>query len=241
MRLLIVLLVVVSLSGCLSSPVKLGDFTTTRTLDDPKIGETTTRAVGETLVSKGARTTGPALEVTKATQFNKAEGESSIMTCAVTVMAGSFFKRGTLTTEPKGADCFGPITYQITLSDGTTNWNCPGQSGLGDVCHDASGKYYVVIGAGKIPLKQNSSTLRLIEKVVDHSTSMVQELVYNGRSGSTIRVLYREFSNDMARPAYTQELQYDLGESRTVGFRALRLEVVDATNTAITYKLVSTF
>ena len=45
----------------------------------------------------------------------------------------------------------------------------------------------------------------------------------------------------MIRPAFTQEVQYDLSESKIIGFKNLRLEVVRATNTEITYRLIQNF
>src|ERR1700674_5426084 len=41
-------------------------------------------------------------------------------------------------------------------------------------------------------------------------SSMSQELIYGGVAGNTIKVTYREYGNNMARPAFSQELQYDL-------------------------------
>jgi len=241
MRFFLLVSLVMFLSGCLSSPVKLGEYANTKVLDDPQVGTTTTRALGETLVSKGVRTTEPALEVIKTTQFNKADGESSIMTCAVTVHPGTYPKRGILTKEPKGAACFGPVTAELTLSDGTTNWNCPGRTGLGDVCLDSAGTYHLVLGPGTVPLKQDFDHLRLTERVSEHNPGLVQEIIYNGRAGNSVKMLYREFSYDVARPAFAQELQYDLGESHVVGFKTLRMEILEATNTQITYRLESSF
>lgn len=68
-----------------------------------------------------------------------------------------------------------------------------------------------------------------------------QEFIFNGKVGNNLKFIYREYINDMARPAFNQDLQYDLEESTTVGFKGLRLEVLDASNTSITYKLLSSF
>lgn len=68
-----------------------------------------------------------------------------------------------------------------------------------------------------------------------------QELLYNGKSGETIKVLYREFQNDMARPAFSQELTYDLAESDIIGFQGVRIRVIRATNVAITYSVLKHF
>ena len=68
-----------------------------------------------------------------------------------------------------------------------------------------------------------------------------QEFIYNGRVGNALKFIYREYVDDVARPAFTQDLQYDLAESKIIGFRGLRIEVVSATNTNIEYKVLSHF
>ena len=68
-----------------------------------------------------------------------------------------------------------------------------------------------------------------------------QEFIYNGRVGTALKFIYREYADDLARPAFTQDLQYDLNESKTIGFRGLRIDVISATNTIIEYKLLNQF
>jgi hypothetical protein len=65
--------------------------------------------------------------------------------------------------------------------------------------------------------------------------------VYNGRAGNVAKFLYREFVSESARPAFTQDVQYDLGEGKVVGFKSARIEIIDATNTAITYRVLAHF
>ena len=45
----------------------------------------------------------------------------------------------------------------------------------------------------------------------------------------------------MARPAFNQDLQYDLADGNIVGFKGLRIEIIKATNTNIEYKILSNF
>lgn len=68
-----------------------------------------------------------------------------------------------------------------------------------------------------------------------------QEFIYNGKVGNAIKFTYREFVDDLARPAFTQDLQYDLTESKVIGFRGLRIEIISATNTKIEYKVLTHF
>jgi hypothetical protein len=71
--------------------------------------------------------------------------------------------------------------------------------------------------------------------------SLQKNLVYTGRSGKTIHLSYREFQNDYARPAFTQDLTFDISSDRVVGFRGARIEITFATNTAIQYKVLQGF
>jgi len=66
--------------------------------------------------------------------------------------------------------------------------------------------------------------------------SFKRELVYSGRSGNTITILYREFMNDMARPAFTQEIKYDISSTKIIGYKNAKFEVIDADNVSIKYK-----
>lgn len=63
------------------------------------------------------------------------------------------------------------------------------------------------------------------------------ELIYSGKSANVIKVVYREYSKDLARPAFTQELQYDLNESQQLMFRSTKIDVISATNQQIVYKV----
>ena len=66
-----------------------------------------------------------------------------------------------------------------------------------------------------------------------------QDFIYNGKVGNAIKFTYREYADDLARPAFTQDLQYDLTESSIIGFKGLRLEILSATNIKIQYKVLS--
>ena len=70
-----------------------------------------------------------------------------------------------------------------------------------------------------------------------------QELSYSGIDKGVILISYREFSVGIqgayARPAFSQELRYDLSSSKTITFREVRIEVDTATSEKIRYKVLS--
>ncbi|HJV66199.1 MAG TPA: hypothetical protein VJ550_10730, partial [Geomonas sp.] len=61
------------------------------------------------------------------------------------------------------------------------------------------------------------------------------------RSGDTIKILYREYSGDLLRAPFSQDVQYDLKKSSTIGFKGARIEVINATNVKIQYRVLSSF
>ncbi|ACC75892.1 hypothetical protein Bphy_6881 (plasmid) [Paraburkholderia phymatum STM815] len=66
-----------------------------------------------------------------------------------------------------------------------------------------------------------------------------QELVYGGRTGNTIDVSYREFRGGYAAPAFYQSVKYDLGASSRIRFQNFSIDVLQADNQTIVYKIVS--
>jgi hypothetical protein len=69
--------------------------------------------------------------------------------------------------------------------------------------------------------------------------SFKAQLIYSGLSGNTLKASYREFSDDYARPAFSQELQYNLDESTTIAYKSIRIIVLKATNSLIDFKVLS--
>ncbi|KQW79744.1 hypothetical protein [Brevundimonas sp. Root1279] len=71
--------------------------------------------------------------------------------------------------------------------------------------------------------------------------SLTRQLAFTGISRGVVSLEYREFSGDMARPAFTQVATYDLADGTTIGFRGARIEVLSADNTEIRYRILRTF
>lgn len=71
------------------------------------------------------------------------------------------------------------------------------------------------------------------------SASFRRTLTFLGRSGSDIRLSYREFSNDMARPAFTEDLTLPLPASfpETMTVKGLRLTVLGLDGSGLRYRL----
>ena len=68
--------------------------------------------------------------------------------------------------------------------------------------------------------------------------SFSAELVYSGKRGDVINMLYREYTDGSVRPAFTQELSYDLSESDSIRFRSIEIAVEEANSSGITYRVL---
>jgi hypothetical protein len=96
-----------------------------------------------------------------------------------------------------------------------------------------SGVYY-----GRI---KNKIEFKNITAEIPNKEYLRQEFIYIGKSNNTIKFIYREFFENIARPAFTQELIYDINEDKIIGFKGLRLEILSSSNVNIKYKILSYF
>jgi len=68
------------------------------------------------------------------------------------------------------------------------------------------------------------------------------ELIYQGIDRGVVRIAYREYTDNLARPAFSQDLTYTLqGALTEVRFRNMSLEIQSANNNEITYIVRSGF
>jgi hypothetical protein len=79
------------------------------------------------------------------------------------------------------------------------------------------------------------------KQLSEQGNSFQQTLIYSGRVGDKINISYREFSNNAARPAFNNEVEYDLSASNTIGYKGAVIEVISADNSSIRYKLIRSF
>jgi hypothetical protein len=80
------------------------------------------------------------------------------------------------------------------------------------------------------------------ELIIPNNDSFKYELLYQGTTKGSLKLSYREYINDFARPAFFQDVSYDLESSPTiVTFRTVRIEVLSADNNHIKYRVLSGF
>lgn len=74
------------------------------------------------------------------------------------------------------------------------------------------------------------------------STESIQNaLVYGGKDGSKIKLGYREIWMAIQRPSEVQFVEYDLTKSKIVESHGARIEVINATDDSIRYRVIKSF
>ena len=89
------------------------------------------------------------------------------------------------------------------------------------------------VAAWTFPKELEGAAFERVEVALEGSFEA--ELIYSGRSGDTIRLVYREYFDGLAREAFYQELEYDLSESKSIAFKSLEIDVLEATNSRIRF------
>lgn len=71
--------------------------------------------------------------------------------------------------------------------------------------------------------------------------STLQTLVYNGKNNNKIKIGYREYAGEATRLSNSNDIEYDLSESMRISYKGAVLEIVEAKNQSIRYKIISNF
>lgn len=231
------------LSGCANrgpvEPIFPPDFrpvfSQTREVAYPAKGERATAAVGSTMATVGRRTFRDAIKVQGMVSAEGDDGSGSKI---------RYYVNGGLYLLSY-RDLSGNRFY--STGPGKLVWV---KNGIDNSADDVKVFFQVtptneLIVSGLYPdhatlysAKVHSARFELVESDSKADDSFKRELVYTGRSGNSLSLLYREFINDMARPAFSQQLQYDIGSDPVIGYQGARFRVVSTDNTGITYEVL---
>lgn len=200
-------------------------------ISKPTIGEETIARPGDALLEQGTQREYDAIELTEP--------------FGVGVTFGSF-------TLPAGRYLKSSESYALSNIDYFV-WDevsSPTQGGVvsgGETLKEVAlskkeGSKLVIVKTvnNKLYASDNHPFERVKAIVLDRD-SFQQTLIYSGKVGNKINISYREFAGGMARAAFANSAEYDLSESKTIGYQGAQIEVIEATNQFIRYRVISNF
>lgn len=209
----------------------------TKDVFSPAKGEQATAAIGTSLVTAGRVSFRQAIRVTGPVFAESAAVEGETFRYH---LPGGVYRH---TYNNHQGDRF------FTIGPGKLVWHYKGKDGRPD---DAMLYFHLtqsgqLLVSGLYPEDDHlmTATVRdpqfeLIQTEEQDDLSLKRELIYTGRAGNSLTLLYREFINDMARPAFSQQLQYDIGTDPVIGYQGARFRVLATDNTGITYEVLET-
>ena len=78
-----------------------------------------------------------------------------------------------------------------------------------------------------------------ISETRDKDKYIRQKLIYGGRSGSAIKVVYREYREGSTIPEQQENLNFELSESNEIKVKNFLLKVLTADEDSIIYTVIS--
>ena len=79
------------------------------------------------------------------------------------------------------------------------------------------------------------------ETFVYSKNSFQQTIAYDGKSGNILKFNYAEFTDGFAREAFSREFQVDLSEGQVAAYKGAIIEIIEATNMQIKYRVIRNF
>lgn len=221
MKLMIAALAAIALAGC-AAP-KYNYAPQTKEFSDPPVGSVSTAGVGEKMLSQGVLVRQEAIEVLApfAPNIGHIIGPGLYLKTGSDDQAEYF--------SPKLGDGGGRLDRTATIFDAPSS-----------VMLKQDGSLCVVTISTQYVCKSGANYERKFIDLITEKT-LQQTLIYSGRIGNKINIGYREFSANLARMAFNNDVEYDLSESKIIGYKGAEIEILDATNRQIRYKLIKTF
>lgn len=225
------------LAGCASNQSTARPYSPERqTVYVPNVGEMAEAEVGQTMISKSYLTLYDAIVLDKDwSEYRKQSMTNNRWSGTIVVPAGTLIKAG---ADDNGSFFKSENGYYEAAGTKSMKYEVgvfvpkdKNYYAVLYVYHKAIGDTGYEFGENKVAFKDKT-----VESA--RSGSFKKELIYNGVSKKSISLSYREFKDEMARPAFTQELKYDLNDGDVIGFKGARFQITKASNTIIKYKVI---
>lgn len=114
--------------------------------------------------------------------------------------------------------------------------------GLKDMIVFPSGQLCVNPENGRIACTEGYNAPRsTFSEIVAPEGRAQQALVYGGRAGNSLKVVYRETRGGQNPTDFSNPVEYNLSESTVIAYKGAEVEVLEATNQRVTYRVIKGF
>ena len=221
LKMLLAAAIIALVSGCTSLPVARPAEVSE--ISKPAVGEVTTASVGSPILEQGKFTTLATLSLDR-------EFEVSKLLIKVKMARGETLLAAHIDGE--AVACSTAKTYYDPIV-GPWAISCLHDRNSDGAYELVSFQPSAVRGYIDLPYTVTATSA---PTTVQNSKSYRFELLYEGHDGSGLKLRYREYFDDMARPAFTQEATYPVGPMpMTVKFKKAEIDVLELLPSEIRY------
>ena len=200
----------------------------------PTVGATATMTLGDTLIQQSIVTRAPGIHLLAPyrTEWVRNSGDRA---WPFTFEAGTTLVQ---TAIYQGVPIYSGASVGGMLDTSGNQLGSP--YGIG-VLDDGSVRYVMVLGGVIEETPGRQVAHEAVDAIAVSPDNFRQEFIYSGRDTDSLLFTYREFSGDMIRPAFTQNVTYSVSEGSVVAFKNLQLDIISAGNTEIEYRILNGF
>ena len=192
----------------------------------PLLNTESTAQVGKVMLHQGEVYERAAIHLSEEIEFGK-DG-------AYVLTPGFYFRVGASDGWGTYAPVDGPDAGRVKKA--------PGAITLQSAClYSNDGKEIALITNFYQAVNAKAKGIKRTTQLAFSDDSIQRSLVYGGRVGNKVKLGYREVWMSITKPSELQFVEYDLTESNMVESNGARIEVIEATNKNIRYRVKQAF
>ncbi|KLN95760.1 hypothetical protein [Moellerella wisconsensis] len=220
---LISMMCVAMLSGCAATEYNYTPQS--HKISEPKVGSVNTVTVGDTLIKDGNISDIEGIKIANLIKIDM----------AYKIIPGLFKKVGSndqgdfympTTTMDSGSvvvEVLGrPWTSLLVKKEGKTN----------EIC---------VVSDLKVAVCSDDAQIEKLTLNDPDSNSFEQALIFNGVNEDKVDISYQQIGSNIKNQNFGNNIQYNLKKSPIISYKGAQLEVLNSTDTSLTYKVISNF
>ena len=199
-----------------------------KNFQDPEIGVTSKASLGQNMISQAYGWLVDCITpketktiVIRGLQLVEAEIKSNIRICGEAGGGNSFVPTYKLTSNDTINTRYGNVLVEVKNEDETS-----------ELCMAYNLGVCVTYAESKLERSKAFKT---------KADSLQQSITYMGRDGGILKFLYVESKNDIQRPEFNRDFLVDLTETPILSVKGAQVEIIEATDTDIKYRVIKYF
>lgn len=192
----------------------------------PSLNTKTTAQIGGQILHQGTYTQQAAIHLSEEIKFGERHQYS--LTPGYYIRSGESLDSGTYSPAK------GPNAGRVKKAQGAITLQ-------GSFLYSNDGKTIAVITNFYQAVTADAKGVTRTQQPVVSTEALQRALIYGGKTGTKIKIAFRELWKNITRPSSDAFLEFDLADSKVIEIKGARIEVIEATDKSIRYRVLRSF